>query len=129
MGVDGVFADHGYEQGVEPSRHDLAPADDPQLCNGQGTGRQCYHFEPSFAKKFNEGHEFILNNTQDVVAKLTGGPVIDAPYGLWNAPACNLQVMQNSRKRGRLALAPLCLNSTGPPKEAASTAATLMRVA
>ena len=108
-GVDGVFADHGYEQGAMPSRHDLAPPDDPQLCNGQGAGRQCYHFEPSFAQKFNEGHEFLLNNTQDVVAKLTGGPVIDAPYGLWNAPSCNLRVMQGFVERGKAGTGPFVL--------------------
>jgi len=105
-GVDGVFADHGYENGVEPSRHDLLPLSDPQLCNGQGAEQQCYHFSPDFAKRFNEGHEFILNNTQDVVAKLTGGPVIDGPYGHWNAPACNLRVMQGFVEKGQ--------NGTGP---------------
>ena len=105
-GVDGVFADHGYEQGVEPSRHDLLPPEDPQLCNGKGDARQCYHFEPDFAKMFNAGHEFILTNTQDVLANLTGGPVIDGPYGSWNRPACNLNVMQEAVEMGR--------NGTGP---------------
>lgn len=105
-GVDGVFADHGYEQGIQPSRHDLMPPEDPQVCNGEDDQRTCYHFDPEFAPAFNAGHEFILNNTQDVIAKLTGGPVIDGPYAMWNGNACNLRNMQQHVERGQ--------NGTGP---------------
>lgn len=107
--ADGVFADHGYERGVEPSRHDLAPPEDPQLCNGQGAGRKCYHFSPDFAPKFNAGHEFLLNNTQDVLAKLTGGPVIDGPYGAWNGAACNFRNMRKDVAKGQDGTGPFVL--------------------
>lgn len=100
-GVDGVFADHGFEHSVMPSRHDLQPPNDPTLCNGSGDLRTCWHFEPSFAPQFNHGHDSLLNRTQDILAKSTGGPVIDGPYADWGIEACDYTTLRKAVEQGQ----------------------------
>jgi hypothetical protein len=70
-GVDGIFADHATAE--------LGPPDKPTLCNGAGSQRTCWDFTPEFAIKFNAGHKWLINKTQDIVAA-NGGPVVDGPY-------------------------------------------------
>jgi len=94
-GVDGVFADHGFEGSRMPSEHDLHPPNSPQLCNGNGALHKCYKFTPEFAKKFNAGHDLLLNHTQDVLSKLTGGPVLDGPYAALGGNVCNFRDLRN----------------------------------
>jgi len=78
--VDGVFADHGVGANpkVEPGY--------ARMCNGRGSGRSCYNFSLAFAAAFTAGHERLLNHSQDVLARETGGPVICGHYATWGVP-------------------------------------------
>jgi len=96
-GVDGIFADHAIVM--------LKPADDPQLCNGAGDERRCYHFTPEVANAFNVGHRWIVDHAQDMVAAL-GGPVINGPYARMYVPACDFEELRQAVEKGQ--------NGTGP---------------
>ena len=76
-GVDGIFADHAGKGLNAPRGHAV-----PQLCNGKGKGFSCWNFTDNFAASFNAGHEWLINTTQEMVAK-SGGPVVDGPYAIW----------------------------------------------
>ena len=84
--VDGIFADHSAQEGVQiggKANHQ----NNNQLCNGvRGKGRLCYNFTKSFAESFNSWHTWMTNKSQDVLAKSTGGPVIDGAYARYNIP-------------------------------------------
>eukprot|EP00935_MAST-01C_sp_MAST-1C-sp1_P000698 g698.t1 len=82
-GVDGFFADHASAM-LKP----LGQSKEPTLCNGSGPKRTCWHFSNQQADAFNEGHKWLVNHTQDIVAKL-GGPVVDGPYSRWGIDACD----------------------------------------
>lgn len=62
----------------------LEPPDAPKLCDGGRGDRKCAYFTPEQAVKFNAGHRYLLNNTQDILGNTTGGPVIDGPYARWH---------------------------------------------
>ena len=82
--VDGVFGDHA-SQLISPGGGGGAPA---TLCNG--TPRLCYNFSDDFAAAFNAGHAWLVNATQDYLSRLPGaGPVIDGPFGAYNADPCD----------------------------------------
>jgi len=101
-GVDGIFADHG-DVAMGPQGGGTTP----QLCNGKGAERRCWNFTDAFAAAFNEGHFWLVNSTQDVVARLPGrGPVVDGPWATWFAPACNFSALRPMVERG--------VDGTGP---------------
>jgi len=102
-GVDGIFADHASVR--------LSPSN--EICNGAGSKRTCYYFEPEFATAFDEGHQWIVNHTQDILARL-GGPVIDGPYGKYNTAVCDFDSMRAAVLRGQEGTGPYVLEaSTG----------------
>jgi hypothetical protein len=108
-GVDGVFADHAYNN---PSQDG---ATYPTMCNGGGSKRVCYEFDQEFTQRFVDGHNWLLNNTQQLLAKSTGGPIICGPQrvkggpiicdGVWNQPT-EFKSLRAAAQRG--------LNGTGP---------------
>ena len=72
-GVDGAFMDHTYNNpGADPEHPDGAL----QFCNGGGKKRTCWSFTPEFTARFIDGHNWLLNHTQTILAATTGGPVI-----------------------------------------------------
>ena len=79
--VDGIFADHSAQEGIQignPSRNHQGPN---QLCNGVAhRGRKCFNFSTDFTASFNSWHLWATNKSQDMLAKSTGGPVICGPY-------------------------------------------------
>ena len=80
-GVDGIFADHagnGIGDRHSPVNH---------LCNGKGSGHSCWNFTQQFADRFNMGHKWLINKTQDVLAA-RGGPVVCGPYATWGRYGC-----------------------------------------
>ena len=79
--VDGIFADHAYNNPVPMKGHPGFS----QLCNGAGAGRKCFQFTTEFGTKFKAAHTEMLNYTQDILAKGPGkGPVICGPLSRWN---------------------------------------------
>lgn len=84
--VDGIFADHSGDWGnginIGGPKNGQAPN---QLCNGAGVGRRCFNFTESFRESFNSWHNWATNYTQDMLAKTTGGPVIQGPYARMGA--------------------------------------------
>lgn len=80
--VDGVFADHGNAN-PKPLNSSSKYA---QMCNGKGEKRKCWEFDLEFAINFTAGHNWLLNNTQDVLSKKTSGPVICGYYANWHKP-------------------------------------------
>jgi hypothetical protein len=106
-GVDGAFMDHAYNN-------------PRQFCNGGGSKRSCWSFSPEFTARFIDGHNWLLNHTQTILAATTGGPVIGGPQkhpdpdtaagavvcpGVWNQPT-TFQGLREATARG--------LNGTGP---------------
>ena len=85
-GVDGIFADHAGK-GINSGR---GHGPTPQFCNGKGKGHSCWNFTAGFAAQFNAGHEWMINTTQDMVAR-SGGPVVDGPYATWGRYGCDFQ--------------------------------------
>ena len=55
-------------------------------CIGLGAPptRRCFNFTTEFQDSFNSWHLWVVNYTQDVLAKTTGGPVIQGPYASMN---------------------------------------------
>ena len=49
-----------------------------QLCNGRGpTGHSCWNFTAEFSAEFNDAHRWVLNTSQDMLAKLPKkGPTV-----------------------------------------------------
>ena len=90
--VDGVFADHAYN-------NPKGNGDYPELCNGKGAGRKCWEFEKEFATTFIQGHNWLLNNTQDWLSKTTGGPVVCGAYSRWNV-ATDFAGLQKVARKG-----------------------------
>ena len=72
------------------------------VCPNRASG---YYFEPEFAARFDVGHEWIVNHTQDMLAPL-GGPVIDGPYGKYNTDVCDFNQFRRAVQLGQ--------NGTGP---------------
>ena len=105
--VDGVFADHASSS-IAPSHADGTP----QLCNGSGALRRCYNFTPAFADAFNAAHEWLVNETQDTLARLPGaGPVVDGPWASWAPPACNFSRLRPAVEAGLSGLGPFVLEA------------------
>jgi len=100
--VDGIFADHSGTWGnginIGTYRNKQLPN---QLCNGAGEGRLCYNFTADFKASFNSWHDWATNYTQDMLAKTTGGPVIQGPYArMGAADACSFDSIINEQKNG-----------------------------
>eukprot|EP01047_Picozoa_sp_COSAG01_P030868 COSAG01_NODE_2166_length_8254_cov_9.294421_9_plen_198_part_00 len=74
--VSGIFADHGWGTNVGKPNSDGTST----LCNGARQLRSCWNFTAEFAEAFNEGHRWVLNASQDMLAKLpTQGPTVNGP--------------------------------------------------
>jgi hypothetical protein len=116
-GVDGAFMDHAYNN---PDADPEQPSAPRQFCNGGGSKRSCWSFSPEFTARFIDGHNWLLNHTQTILAATTGGPVIGGPQkhpdpdtaagavvcpGVWNQPT-TFQGLREATARG--------LNGTGP---------------
>jgi hypothetical protein len=99
-GVDGIFADHASSM--------LKPADKPKLCNGAGSKRTCWEFTPEHAAAFNKGHKWLVNHTQDILAKL-GGPVVDGPYSRWGINPCDPIKLNQTVQNGKRGTGPYVL--------------------
>jgi hypothetical protein len=90
--VDGIFADHSGSWGNGVNIGSVKNGQLPnQLCNGVANkGRLCYNFTKEFTASFNSWHDWATNYTQDMLAKSTGGPVIQGPYArMGAADACS----------------------------------------
>ena len=85
-GVDGIFADHSANEGtaIGFTGNPRQPQGPNQLCNGKGSGRRCFNFTDTFRDKFNSWHLWATNYTQDLLARKTGGPVIQGPLASMN---------------------------------------------
>ena len=108
-GVDGIFADHGdVAIGLQPG------GNVPQLCNGKAPLRRCYNFTAPFADAFNAAHFTLVNETQDVLARLPGhGPVVDGPWASWFAPACEYASLRTIVERGMSGAGPFVIEAHG----------------
>ena len=105
--VDGIFADHAASS-IAPSDADGTP----QLCNGSKDQRRCFNFTPAFAAAFNAAHEWLVNETQDILARLPGaGPVVDGPWASWAVPACNFSRLRPAVEAGLAGLGPFVLEA------------------
>ena len=80
----------------------------PKLCNGAGSGRSCWDFTPEFAVKFNEGHAWLINHTQNVIT----GPVVDGPYSRWHAPACTYEGLLPVVQAGQAGTGPYVIEAS-----------------
>jgi hypothetical protein len=114
--VSGIFADHATSR-IYPNS-EAGPSKPPALCNGKGPinattgfGRKCWEFTHEFADKFNAGHGWLVNHTQDMLAPL-GGPVIDGPYGKYNTEVCDFPQMQAAVHRGQDGTGPFVLEAS-----------------
>ena len=74
-------------------------------------GRSCWKFTRQHAKAFNEGHAYLINKTQDFVARL-GGPVVDGPYSRWAVPACDFEELRGVVERGRKGIGPYVIEAS-----------------
>lgn len=100
--VDGIFADHsgtwGNAVNIGTAKNGQLPN---QLCNGVGGGRKCYNFTADFTASFNSWHDWVTNYTQDMLAKTTGGPVIQGPYArMGAADACSFDSIIAEQTKG-----------------------------
>jgi len=102
-GVDGIFADHAGAM--------LGGSDDPELCNGAGDKRRCYHFTPSVAKEFDAGHRWVVEHAQNISAPL-GGPVVDGPYARWGVPACDFDALRKVVEAGQKGTGPFVIEAS-----------------
>ena len=102
-GVDGFFADHASAM--------LGPADAPRLCNGAGSKRKCYDFDVDTAVAFNQGHRWLVNHTQDLVAA-RGGPVVDGPWARWSVPACDFDKLRAVVQKGKDGTGPYVIEAS-----------------
>lgn len=109
--------DHAYNN---PDPDPENPGSPFQFCNGGGGKRTCWSFTPEFTSRFIDGHNWLLNHTQTILAATTGGPVIGgmqkhsnpstaagaviAP-GVWNIPT-GFKALRDYTAQG--------LNGTGP---------------
>lgn len=108
-GVDGVFADHG-DVAMRPPPGGGAD----QLCNGSGARRRCYNFTAPFAAAFNAAHFWLVNETQDVLARLPGrGPVVVGPWASWYPPACSYAALRPVVEAGLRGAGPFVLEAHG----------------
>ena len=88
-GIDGIFADHSASEGTligfrPPDSQGNNGQGPNQLCNGKGPGRECFNFTHDFAQSFNSWHLWATNFTQDLLARTTGGPVIQGALASMN---------------------------------------------
>ena len=102
--ADGIFADHAADIGIYiGSPHDNQGPN--QLCNGAGQGRRCYNFTDEFRDSFNSWHAWSTNYSQDVLAKSTGGAVIQGPFAEAEFKAagdfCDFDAMREFALHGR----------------------------
>lgn len=89
----GVFADHGWGTNIGHANKDGTST----LCNGAGSKRSCWNFTAAFSSEFNEAHRWILNASQDMLAKLpTKGVTVNGPYSQWGRPACDFASLRES---------------------------------
>lgn len=101
--VDGIFADHSGTWGngvnIGTTKNGQLPN---QLCNGiAGKKRLCYNFTKDFTESFNSWHDWVTNYTQDMLAKTTGGPVIQGPYArMGAADACSFDSIIDVQNNG-----------------------------
>ena len=71
--VGGVFADHGWGTNIGKPNADGSAT----LCNGGGALRSCWNFTAEFSAEFNDAHRWVLNTSQDMLAKLPKkGPTV-----------------------------------------------------
>lgn len=104
-GVDGVFMDHATSA-ISPS----GAGGVWQLCNGRPA--VCWNFSAAFATAFNAGHAWLVNVTQDRVARLPGkGAVIDGPYAAWPAAGCNFSALRPLVEAGLAGTGPFVLEA------------------
>ena len=74
--VGGVFADHGWGTNIGKPNADGSAT----LCNGGGALRSCWNFTAEFSAEFNDAHRWVLNTSQDMLAKLPKkGPTVSNP--------------------------------------------------
>ena len=86
-GVGGVFADHGWGTKIGKP---LPGTNLSSLCNGKPPLRTCWNFTTGFAAEFDYAHQWLLNASQDLLARLPQrGPTINGPYSQWHMPACD----------------------------------------
>lgn len=86
QGIDGIFADHSAPEGTQIgfTGNPREPQGPNQLCNGKDQGRQCFNFTDEFRDSFNSWHMWATNYTQDLLSRMTGGPVIQGPLASMN---------------------------------------------
>jgi hypothetical protein len=96
--VDGIFADHSAQENIQIGSRANGQKEN-QLCNGQGSGRKCYNFTAPFKKSFNSWHLWATNQSQDLLSKTTGGPVICGPLARYSVPACDFDALRNAQKK------------------------------
>lgn len=96
--IDGIFADHSAQEHIQIGAATNGQGLN-QLCNGKDQGRTCYNFSANFKESFNSWHLWATNQSQELLSKTTGGPVICGPLATYGHNMCDFDGLRKLQQR------------------------------